>query len=175
MMLVIMLNSTDSDVYCKDYSTVTRYFGSFSEYKTTFNHNINSVYYGEFSSGVGLKACEEALRWYPVALDLGLKKESPDFTPVTLVGKTRPRGTDELICKCATASSTPFDLLTTLVKKSFHLYLSENFLVIRRSPWRGLVEFYPWVLPGTSPQEYTTSPLGHSHLRFLWRVWTFYF
>ena len=52
-------------------------------------------------------------------------------------GQAWLRFADEFICKCATASSTPFDLLTTLVKWSFQLHLRvENFLVIRGSHWQ---------------------------------------
>lgn len=61
MLLVITLGSKDSDVYHKGCSNITWYFGSFCEYKITFNHNINSVYHSEFSACLP-QGCGEALR-----------------------------------------------------------------------------------------------------------------
>lgn len=70
-------------------------------------------------------------------LGSGTETGTPDISSVSLVGKTRLRVTGELTRRCAAASSMPFDLLTTLVKRNFQLYLSvENFLVIRRSHWQ---------------------------------------
>ena len=136
MALVTMLGSKDSDVYRKGCSPITWYFGSLCEYAVTFNHNINSVYHGEFSTCLpeGWWGSLEVTVCGPLS---GTEAGAPWHQLCCSGGQARLRFAYKLICKCATASSAPFDLLTTLVKWSVLLHLSvENFLVIRGSHWQ---------------------------------------
>ena len=134
--LLITLGSRDSDVYHKGCSNITWYSGSFCEYKITFKsqYEISLSWWILCMLASRVWGSLEVTACGPLS---GTEAGAPWHELCCCGGQARLRFADELICKCATASSTPFDLLTTLVKWSFQLHLRvENFLVIRGSHWQ---------------------------------------